>query len=366
MPANTIAKGESLANSFPKINQAIIDAFDAINKATRADQNSNDAIIKAKSVQNQIDTLIIESGTSDAETLQARTDLEGKTYRTIKERIDADQEKIKALQSLTDTQEQTIQSLTTDLSGEKTKTDTFIQEIPYEKIGIGGVKAKASFYLDNDNNIFTYTSDGKRVNIATVQQNNILDIGNFDTDTWIRGKEKVSIRAPKIDITPEMNPDGTASGPGREILHTGITAYHAKLHSNGTQALTKGNNNTLTITNDLQSCFPTGSVSGSKYTIPKAGMYSFMITLRPQAVTQQISMIQFGLEIRKGADVSYTDLGAEIASSAYQTAFICKTFMFQLSQGDVVAPFIKPFNEDMTIGAGTRFFCYYMGAMPTS
>lgn len=351
MPANTIAKGESLANSFPKINKAITDAFDALSKATNADQNSNDAIVKAKSVQNQLNTIVIESGTSDAETLQARTDLFGNVYNTVKERIDAEQEFSRALE--------------TKLNEEQAKTDAFMQAIPYEKVGNGGLKAKSSFYLNNDDNFFGQTSSGKTVNVATIQQNNILDIGNFDTDTWVRGKDKVSIRAPKIDITPEMDANGVATGPGREILHTGITAYHAKLHSTGNQTLTEGTNNVLTITSDIQSCFPAGSVSGTKYTIPKAGMYMFMVTLRPQAVTKQISMIQFGLEIRKGNDVSFSDLGSEIASSAYQTAFIGKTFMFQLSQGDVIAPFAKPLNEDLIIGAGTRFFCYYMGAMPT-
>ena len=56
MPANTINIGESLAQSYPKVNQAIIDSYDALNKSTKADRNSNDALVKAKSVQTQLKT----------------------------------------------------------------------------------------------------------------------------------------------------------------------------------------------------------------------------------------------------------------------------------------------------------------------
>ena len=41
-----------------------------------------------ESVQQQINTLIAESGTSDAEVLQARIDAEGNEYQVLKERLD--------------------------------------------------------------------------------------------------------------------------------------------------------------------------------------------------------------------------------------------------------------------------------------
>ena len=44
-----------------------------------------------KSVQQQINTLIAESGTSDAELLQARIDKDGKDYTVLKDRLDTDQ-----------------------------------------------------------------------------------------------------------------------------------------------------------------------------------------------------------------------------------------------------------------------------------
>ncbi|OZT77107.1 hypothetical protein [Salinicoccus roseus] len=46
-----------------------------------------------ESVQQQINTLIAESGTSDAEVLQARIDAEGNEYTVLKERLDAKEQK---------------------------------------------------------------------------------------------------------------------------------------------------------------------------------------------------------------------------------------------------------------------------------
>ena len=88
MPANLITKTDTNKQTFPKINKAIQDAFDALSKASRADENSNVALVKARNVQSQLDTIIIESGTSDAETLQARTSYDGNVFKTVKERID--------------------------------------------------------------------------------------------------------------------------------------------------------------------------------------------------------------------------------------------------------------------------------------
>ena len=90
MPANKISQGETMASSFPKINQAIEDAYNAISKASNADQNSNTALSRAKNVQTQLNTIIINNGESDAEVLQMRVDDEGVSHPTANERILSD------------------------------------------------------------------------------------------------------------------------------------------------------------------------------------------------------------------------------------------------------------------------------------
>jgi Pectate lyase superfamily protein len=85
---------DRLKDAYPKINLSI-------EKANQAAINSDLAKMTAESVQSQLDTIIIESGTSDAETIQARTDADGVVYATVKERIDAEQEKVDSLKKKT-------------------------------------------------------------------------------------------------------------------------------------------------------------------------------------------------------------------------------------------------------------------------
>ena len=87
MPANTINKGESLAQSYPKVNQAIIDSYEALNKSTKADKNSNEALVKAKSVQTQLNTIVVEGDSSPAAD-QARVGANDTVHNTLKERLD--------------------------------------------------------------------------------------------------------------------------------------------------------------------------------------------------------------------------------------------------------------------------------------
>ena len=87
MPANTINKGESLAQSYPKVNQAIIDSYDAKTKAERADRNSNEALVKAKNTTNQLKQIVIE-GDSSVEAAQARVNAYGGSVETLTERIE--------------------------------------------------------------------------------------------------------------------------------------------------------------------------------------------------------------------------------------------------------------------------------------
>ncbi|RFB07677.1 right-handed parallel beta-helix repeat-containing protein [Bacillus sp. OE] len=60
----------------------------AIVDSTTAKELAIDADILSKSVQKQLDTIVINNGESDAEVLQARVDENGDAFDTIKERID--------------------------------------------------------------------------------------------------------------------------------------------------------------------------------------------------------------------------------------------------------------------------------------
>ncbi|MGA4718864.1 hypothetical protein [Fictibacillus nanhaiensis] len=91
-----LVSGERLKDAFPKINQAIDNANEAKKESGQAKTESNQALNVANQanstaggVQNQLDTLIIESGTSDAETLQARTDSNNTTFASLKVRLDS-------------------------------------------------------------------------------------------------------------------------------------------------------------------------------------------------------------------------------------------------------------------------------------
>ncbi|MGM9987237.1 MAG: phosphodiester glycosidase family protein [Bacillaceae bacterium] len=88
-------KTDTNRSAADKINKGILDSYDSLQKATKANQDSSLALLKSRSVQNQLNTIIIESGTSDAETLQLRTDAEGVTHATAKERADSDYQRLK-------------------------------------------------------------------------------------------------------------------------------------------------------------------------------------------------------------------------------------------------------------------------------
>lgn len=101
MPIEHIYENDSLNTGRKKIN-------DSIDASDRADRNASEAVTvanekgdkavktaeraehKSDSTQQQLDNIVIESGTSDAEVIQARTDAEGNYYQTLKRRTDAD------------------------------------------------------------------------------------------------------------------------------------------------------------------------------------------------------------------------------------------------------------------------------------
>lgn len=89
--AQKILGSDTLRIAYPKINQAIDNANDALTKSTTAETEAADAKSISESVQEQLSTLVVDSGTSDAETLQARTrNVDGQTitFDVLKDRLD--------------------------------------------------------------------------------------------------------------------------------------------------------------------------------------------------------------------------------------------------------------------------------------
>jgi hypothetical protein len=83
---------DTLRQAYPKINQAIDNANEALSK-------SIDAINTAENVQEQLNQIVIE-GDSSVEAAQARVDAEGNVYTTLKERLDAAQVDFKNYQNI--------------------------------------------------------------------------------------------------------------------------------------------------------------------------------------------------------------------------------------------------------------------------
>lgn len=84
---------ETLRESYPKLNQAIDNANEAIKKATTSDVNAAKALTTANSVQEQFNQVVIE-GDSSVEAAQARVSYTGTTYTTLKERLDQEHESV--------------------------------------------------------------------------------------------------------------------------------------------------------------------------------------------------------------------------------------------------------------------------------
>ena len=154
MPANKIQQGESMANSFPKINAAIEDAFQALQKASSADKNSNQALVKAKSAQAQLNAVVRRESDSNAETAQMRVDLDNVEHETANERLAADFGRIE--QNLNESAYyQGIQP--TRHRDNVTQTDYYMLKIPHEDADGNILKLQRGFGKDVPNGGFTET-----------------------------------------------------------------------------------------------------------------------------------------------------------------------------------------------------------------
>lgn len=98
---------EKVGESYYKINMSIDNANEALRKSYKAEEKSvaaeeksNAADALSKSIQKQLDEVVVE-GSIDPETKQIRVDAHGVVYDTAKQRIDAEQNKIVNLNNST-------------------------------------------------------------------------------------------------------------------------------------------------------------------------------------------------------------------------------------------------------------------------
>ncbi|MGN0448779.1 MAG: phosphodiester glycosidase family protein, partial [Ruminococcus sp.] len=143
-----------MAKSFPKINAAIEDSFQALQKATNADQNSNDALVRARSVQSQLNAVVRRESDSNAETAQMRVDLNNVEHETANERLAADFEQVEKnlnesayYQGIDATRHRDAVS----------QTDYYMLKIPHKDSNGNILKLKRGFGKDVPNGGFTET-----------------------------------------------------------------------------------------------------------------------------------------------------------------------------------------------------------------
>lgn len=72
MNTPNILPEDTLSTGYPKINKAISNANLALENANESLERANQSLVKSENTQLQVDNLILENGTSDMETVQAR------------------------------------------------------------------------------------------------------------------------------------------------------------------------------------------------------------------------------------------------------------------------------------------------------
>src|SRR5690625_5208188 len=93
MMAELIRKEDTLNEGREKLNEAIKDSNMAKEDSSEALDKADTALANSESTQTQLDTIVIE-GDSSVEAAQARVDKVGKTYDTLKDRLDTENEKV--------------------------------------------------------------------------------------------------------------------------------------------------------------------------------------------------------------------------------------------------------------------------------
>src|SRR5690606_12193206 len=86
---------DTLRESYPKLNQAIDNANEALRNSEEALSTANQALANSENTQEQLDQIVIE-GDSSVEAAQARVDADGNVFTTLKERLDTKEQQFTA------------------------------------------------------------------------------------------------------------------------------------------------------------------------------------------------------------------------------------------------------------------------------
>lgn len=234
----------------------------------------------------------------------------------------------------------------------------------WELVGSDSLEAKGSIYLKNDNNLFGRKADGTFTNIGTVQQNDIVQYGDFDSDVmWMVTSKYHSFRAPSSPSYQQLDPvTGAAVGVGRTILHQGNSSNHLVAFSVGDVTLHQNSNNTLTNLTNINGQFPPNSYTNLRYAIPRAGMYHFDITAKIKTQPPKAGYIRVVLSIMRGGQEITSDMQDMYYDPvSYATPFLSESFLYRLSKDDLVQVQLKPLNETITLEEGTKLYIYGLG-----
>lgn len=93
--AQKLLPTDTLRVGYPKINDAIDNANEALTKSNTAIADSAEALSNSENTQQQLDTIVI-NGDSSVEAAQARVDSDNNTFATLKERLDTKEDSFTA------------------------------------------------------------------------------------------------------------------------------------------------------------------------------------------------------------------------------------------------------------------------------
>ncbi|AYJ75183.1 putative minor capsid protein 1 [Bacillus phage BSP36] len=300
---------------------------------------------------------------SDVSTLKTDMTTAKSDISTLKSDVGTAKSDVSTLKSDMTTAKSNISTLQTDTGTLQTDVSGLKDLTRFTAVGTNALATKGSLYVKNDDNLFGYLSDGNFTNLATVEQNNIAKLGDTYVSTWLVGKDYVSIKAPSVSVVEQVNSDGSNISPARTMYHQGNFCNHAMFASTtGSLTLPANVYTKLTVMDSIVSSFPQGKAAGVSYTVPRAGIYTFNITIKVSAaLTATSGYVRFALNMDRGGTVSDVDLQDVQYSNAYGTPFLSANFIYKCNAGDIITPEVKPLTEDVTIGAGTKCNIYFLG-----
>jgi hypothetical protein len=230
-------------------------------------------------------------------------------------------------------------------------------------VGENAIKTIDSLYVPNDANIFGYKNDGTYVNIGTVQDNNIVQYGDYNADImWLEAFNYHSIRAQNSPSFQKIDANKLPIEAGRTIKHQGNSSYHLRVVGVGEHILTKDSPTDLhTLTNVLH-VFPPTAYNNFAYIIPREGMYGFNLQLKIKNIPLAKGVIRVSVSILSegvSSIVEFADLAYDPAT--YGTPFLNTKFDWKFKKDDQVTVKVEALTENVTIGEGTRLQIYVLG-----